>query len=223
MQRFTTQEIREVLGRAVEQQEEQGQDTRLGFEDLLAAAREVGVSEEVLREASRDLRARAEASAAVAGFEAWKRKKRRAFWRHFGIYAVVCSAFLIFGLVVRSSMVGMIQIPLWWGIGIGIHALGAFMANEDDYKEKVEKEEQRDRRRRRRREVVSRAVDEGAKLLVDTGATLRQRIQMSRNPAVVQAEAARRVRIVEEAAEAAAEAAEAEAEAAAERAERTRR
>ncbi len=56
-QRFSTEEVREVLAKAVERQAEKEGSTKLGFDDLLAIAAEVGVDPESLREASRALRA----------------------------------------------------------------------------------------------------------------------------------------------------------------------
>ena len=57
-QRFSTQDVREVLSRAVDRQAEKEGAAKLGFEDLLAIAAEVGVDPESLREASRALRAK---------------------------------------------------------------------------------------------------------------------------------------------------------------------
>ena len=56
-QRFSTGEVRDVLARAIDQQAERQGSIKLGFEDLLAVAAEVGIDPDSLREATRALRA----------------------------------------------------------------------------------------------------------------------------------------------------------------------
>jgi serine/threonine-protein kinase len=179
LQRYSTEDVREILSRAVERQARGGSDARLGFEDLVEAAREVGVDEQTLRQASRELRDRGDAEAPRASFEQWRRRKRRGFWRHFGVYAVVSLAFVLFPFIIGDpkALIGMLQVPLWWGIGVGIHALRAFMANQDDYDEEREKQDRHQRKRQRRAAVVERALDEGAAAILKTGAALRRRIE----------------------------------------------
>ncbi|MFT3768693.1 MAG: protein kinase [Minicystis sp.] len=174
LQRYSTEEVREILTRAVERQEQQ-QDTRLRFDDLVAAAREVGVDEQTLREASRDLRARAEAAeAGSAAFEQWKQRKRRKFIRHLWVYVVVNIPMLVIALADLS--IGPLMPGLWWGIAVGIHAMRTFTAHEDDFREEQEKQARKERKWRRREAMVERAIDEGASLLLQTGAR-KQRVQ----------------------------------------------
>jgi serine/threonine-protein kinase len=210
MQRYSTEEVREILSHAIEQQESKRSDSRLGFEDLLAAAREVGVDQETLREASRDLRGRGDALAARADFEQWRRRKRRKFYTHLGSYLLVNLAFVIIAI---SNMDGGFLYPgLWWGIAVGMHGLRVFMADEDDFREERDKRDHKDRKERRRKEVVGRVIDEGASILMSTGAALRQRIQTPPTPpASAPAPTPARVRIAHETSSTA----EAEAEAAA--------
>src|SRR5206468_8767058 len=59
-QQFSTSEVREVLGRAIERQSAKQDSIKLGFDDLIAVAAEVGVDVGSLREASRELRVRGE-------------------------------------------------------------------------------------------------------------------------------------------------------------------
>jgi serine/threonine-protein kinase len=199
LQRFSTEEVRAILERAVDRQA--SGDTRLGFEDLLAAAREVGVDEQTLREASRELRARADASAEEsserADFELWRRRKIRGFWRHVWVYVAVNIPFLV--LAMGKHTWAPLGLALWWGIAIGIHAMKAFTAHEDDFRELREKQERRLQRRRRREAAVERAIDEGASLLLQTGASRRQRIPPPERVRIA-AETARNVAAEEEAA-----------------------
>jgi eukaryotic-like serine/threonine-protein kinase len=179
LQRFSTEDVREILSRAIDQQESKRADNRMGFDDLLAAAREVGVDEPTLREASRELRSRADQEAADQAFEVWKRKKRLGFQRHLGTYLVVSLVFVLFGLLTHAKMVAMLQVPLWWGIGIGIHAVRTFLASRDEWQEAYDRRMDRERKKRRRKEAVERAIDEGASLLLSTGAAIRERLAPS--------------------------------------------
>ncbi len=185
LQRYSTEEVRRILSRAVEQQEDERVDARLGFDDLVAAAREVGVDEATLREATREMRARGEVPPQRDDFEAWRRRKRRKFLRHLGVWAVVSCVMILFALVIgeRDALIGMVQVPLWWGIGIGIHGLSALMADEDGWREEMEKEARKARKQRRRREVVDGLVEQGASLLTSTGAAIQQRVQAMPEPA----------------------------------------
>ncbi|WP_437718506.1 protein kinase [Sorangium sp. So ce448] len=175
-QRFSTEEVRDVLAQAIERQTaaDGGDaraprgDARLGFDDLLAAAEEVGVAPEALREASRALRARERdgrdgverrSSAATAAERAsWLRRKRRDFYRHLGIYFIVNAALLTLALPLGVLLWAAI-IPLGWAIGVAIHGLVAFTAHEDDWAEEAERMQWWHEHHRRRHEVaMARAI-----------------------------------------------------------------
>ncbi|WP_437909956.1 protein kinase [Sorangium sp. So ce327] len=186
-QRFSTEEVRDVLAQAIERQASadggearaQRGDARLGFDDLLAAAEEVGVGPEALREASRALRARERdgverRSSATTAAEraAWLRRKRRDFYRHLGVYLIVNAALLTLafplGVVLWAAI-----IPLGWAIGVAIHGLVAFTAHEDDWAEEAERMQWWHEHHRRRHEVaMARAIGKDWRL----AAAPRQRI-----------------------------------------------
>jgi serine/threonine-protein kinase len=157
-QRFSTAEVREVLGKAIERQAETQGSTKLGFADLLAVAAEVGIDPASLREASRALRMRDEQASAVGSTterrDAWLRRQRRSFQRHAGVYAIVNGAILIFGLVLLSFTPWWIWFlpALGWGIGLAIHALVALTANADDWTEHEEGMHHWNEQRRRKHE-----------------------------------------------------------------------
>ena len=140
-QQFSTSEVREVLGHAIEQQAAKQGSVKLDFEDLIAVAAEVGVDVESLREASRALRSRGETQLAArtntAKRDAWLQQQRLTFYRHAGIYAIVNAALLVIGLLLLSFTPGWIWcLPaLAWGVGLAIHGLIAFTSNEHDWAE----------------------------------------------------------------------------------------
>ncbi len=141
-QRFSTGEVREVLAKAIDQQAERQGSTKLGFEDLLAVAAEVGIDPDSLREASRALRAGKQEPSATGGDfvkkrDAWIRQQRLMLYRHAGVYGIVNAAILVLGLVLLSFTPWWIWfLPLLgWGIGLAIHALVALTASEEDFRE----------------------------------------------------------------------------------------
>ncbi|WP_437593771.1 protein kinase domain-containing protein [Sorangium sp. So ce1000] len=175
-QRFSTEEVRDVLAQAIERQAsaDRGEpraprgDARLGFDDLLAAAEEVGVAPEALREASRALRARERGdvertsrAATVAERAAWLRRQRRDFYRHLGVYLIVNAALLTIGFLLGVAFWAS-MVPLLWAIGLGIHALVAFTAHEDDWAEEAERMRWWHEHHRRKHEVaMARAAARG--------------------------------------------------------------
>jgi eukaryotic-like serine/threonine-protein kinase len=140
-QQFSTSEVSEVLGRAIEQQAAKQGSVKLGFDDLIAVAAEVGVDVDSLREASRALRLRSEergtALANAAQRDAWLQQRRLMFYRHAGIYAIVNAALLALGLGLLSFTPWWIWFlpALLWSVGVAIHGLIAFTSNEHDWTE----------------------------------------------------------------------------------------
>jgi eukaryotic-like serine/threonine-protein kinase len=165
-QQFSTSEVREVLGKAIEQQAAKQGSTRLGFDELIAVAAEVGVDVGSLREASRALRSRSEeqstAIESAAKRDAWLRQERMLFYRHAGIYLIVNAALLVLGLVLLSFTPWWIWFlaPLAWSVGLAIHGLMAMTTNEGDWNEHNEGMKAWHESRRRRHEVaMARAKD----------------------------------------------------------------
>jgi len=198
--RYGTEEVREILVRAVERQEMQKRDAaRLGFDELLAAARVVGVDPETLREASRDLRARAAlardgASGLMPGGaselarasapphdlddekerQVWLRAKQRDFKRHLGMFILVNGALIMLGVIVRA-MPWMLIPGLLWAIGLGAHALTLYTTDEDEWREEREEKRRREWKRRKRDDAMSKVVDQGMAMLIKKGEMMQGR------------------------------------------------
>jgi hypothetical protein len=84
------------------------------------------------------------------------------------VWAVFSVAFY----VVAHSL----AVPFFWGIAIALQAYRALMAGEDEWREEREKQDRKTRRRQRRDQAVERVLNEGAAMLLTTGAALRQRV-----------------------------------------------
>jgi eukaryotic-like serine/threonine-protein kinase len=188
--KYSTQEVHDILARAVDRQA-QKPSNRLAFDDLLEAAREVGVEENVLREASREIRKRAEPAPVAPSspddeFAIWQRRRKRKFTRHLGVYLIVNIAFAI--LAMATGKAQMLSVALFWGIGLGIHFLNTLFTSREDFADDQKRQARKDalrqqwvdrhmRRRQRRDETLERVIDEGASLLLTTGSKIRQRIE----------------------------------------------
>jgi serine/threonine-protein kinase len=169
--RYSTGELRAILARAIERQAESDQRQKhYSFDELLEAAREVGVDDQILQEASRELhQSGAPPAAPDGGYLLWLKRRRRGFVRHLGAYAMVNLALITFGLLVGS--VFPMSIPgIFWAIGLGIHGIHVFTSDEDEWREK----QQRKGRRRAPRPPPS--VEEGATLLLQTSEARRLRV-----------------------------------------------
>jgi serine/threonine protein kinase len=186
-QRFSTGEVRDVLAKAIDQQAGRPGSTKLGFEDLLAVAAEVGIDPDSLREASRALRAGKQEPSATDGElvkrrDAWIRRQRLNLYRHAGIYGIVNAAILVFGLVLLSFTPWWIWfLPLLaWGIGLAIHALIALTADEEDFREHDEGMKWwHENQRRRHDERMARSAPHGAPR-IEASAARRVRFAPSR-------------------------------------------
>ena len=155
--RYSTQTMRAIVERALERQVEQPQP---GYtpDEILAAAREVGVDDETLRAAAREVAERRvrELSASES-----RQKRLNKLWRHAGTY-VVLNLFFIF----LMGWHGAKWIMLFWGLGLAMSGVRTLFPDDG-------KEEKRGRRRRKNREPEpDPEVERAAEALLST--TLKQ-------------------------------------------------
>ena len=150
--RFDTKQAKEVLSQAVDRAQEH--DGKYGYDNLVEAAREVGVDPAQVRAASRDLRDRTGAAqqdlAVRREQEAWMRRVRRKFFRHFGVYLIVNTALVLIGILSHAGVQNMLFPAVAWGIGLAIHGMRALTANEDDFAVVQAKERRKESRRQKR-------------------------------------------------------------------------
>src|SRR5207248_10703970 len=106
--RYSTQTMRAIIERALERQVEQPQP---GYspDEILSAAREVGVDDETLRAAAREV---AERRVREISAEEQRIRAVRKLWRHAATYVVV-NAFLFF----MTGWGATKWVVLGWGMG----------------------------------------------------------------------------------------------------------
>lgn len=165
---FTPEEAEEILRRALQRQPEAG----ISREDLVAAAREVGVSERALLDAADEVE-RGRNERAVT--ERLKVEKRSSFTSHATAYGMVSVGLFVLNLLTNLATVTD-QVPRWWslfvivgwGIAVAIHAARALRHPEpdaDEVRREVERvvaeeraREDDDARRARAAELSAEAV-----------------------------------------------------------------
>ncbi len=169
---YTHEEVDAILRRAIERQED-GED-RLSHDDLVAAAREVGIDPASVDAAVREVD---EEGDRVALVRVVKERRRKRFLRGLLSYAVVITF-----LFVMSQMTGggwSIWVALGWGLAIALRALRTFAPSAEQVERDVSREERRRRRqseraqrqaRRRRQQQTAReleaAVEQGVTALL---------------------------------------------------------
>jgi hypothetical protein len=151
--RYSTQTMRAIVERALERQVEQPQS---GYtpDEILAAAREVGVDDETLRAAAREV-----AERRVRELSASENRKNRLnkLWRHAATYVVV-NLFLLF----LMGWHGAKWVMLAWGFGLAMSAVRTLFPDDA-------KDEKRGRRRRKNREPArDPEVERAAEALLST-------------------------------------------------------
>jgi hypothetical protein len=152
LRRYSTQELGDIMQRALVLQ---GARPRFTHEDLVQAAREVGIDEHALLLASRQLRARQRPALTPA--ESRVREKQKLL-RHLGMYFVFSLFFFLLDRATGGRGWSVFPI-LGWGVAAAAHAI-KYLFPVDPSPRKLADE------RRRRGEPTDRAIEEGAELLL---------------------------------------------------------
>ena len=168
-QRFTQDEVNDILRRALERQTPDGTITR---QELIDTARELGIDQDALSSAISEQR---ELGALGAAREAWKVKRKQKFFEHLRAYLIVNLILLVFNMVTSESV--WFFWPLFgWGIGVAFDASDAFWPKEKEIergaRKLLEKQAEEVRRLERERRKTSKSfvleTKEG-KLIIERG------------------------------------------------------
>lgn len=148
---YTDDELEAILRRALERQS--GQDDGFGHEELVAAAREVGLDEDAVERAIAELSHERTAAEIRASIQA---KRRQRWVRHLVTYLAVVGGFLGLHLI---GLVGMwvYWMAFGWGIGLALDTYGKLRSPTD---EEVDRERQRLNRKERRRRKAEARLEE---------------------------------------------------------------
>jgi hypothetical protein len=138
LHRYEEEDVQEILTRALRVQEsEEG-----GREALIAAAAELGVSEESLVKAEKEWFQQKAELAERREFEALR---KRDFFGHLAAYGIVNTALFLMNLVTPDPEWWFLYPLIGWGIGVAFHALATFNKSSEEYQKQFE--EWREKRR----------------------------------------------------------------------------
>jgi serine/threonine-protein kinase len=141
LRRYSTDEMRDILQRAVEREAQRG--TGFTRQELVEAAKEAGVDEKAIDAALIE----AETVRNAPNELAERRKRARlAFIRHLVSYLVVnCGLALMTGRFLKPLLA-------FWGIGLLLHLVNVIIPTGDEKKKRGRKEGERERKRSQREE-----------------------------------------------------------------------
>ncbi|MFO0607665.1 MAG: 2TM domain-containing protein [Polyangiales bacterium] len=162
---YSRDEVKEILGRALEKQHAQGD--AITHDELAAVARDMGVAPEALAQAAAAVREERELQSAVSAAIA---RRRRGFSAHLMAFVMV-NALLAVGNLMTGGPLWFVLVALAWGIGLAFHARATFAPDRERLAARARRRIERDRelaeRQRRKREAeesarrIGKAVEAG--------------------------------------------------------------
>src|SRR5215472_9237995 len=141
---YTKEEVDAILSRAFEKQHRG--DTTM-HEELVAAAREVGLPREAIESAAAEVLDRRREDVDVKSL---RRRQWHGFFAHLVPYVLV-NALLVFLNVETSSFPWSVIPLLAWGVGLSSHLLAVALADETKLRRRVEHARERARHQAGRR------------------------------------------------------------------------
>jgi hypothetical protein len=162
---YNQEEVDAILDRALRAQAKDG--TRLTHEELVSAAAEVGIPREAIDAAAREGVVETSDKELL---RAWKRRARMRFLRHFITYVLVIAMLAFINMITTPAFPWFAIVALGWGIGIAMHFLNTFFADEervlDRERRRAEKLARRNRWRKRGEQFED-VVQQGVRALVE--------------------------------------------------------
>lgn len=143
---YTREEVEEIFRRAAERT--QADEDGIRHDELVAAAREVGIDPAAIDGALAEL---GEAKTAEAAAARWTRDARARFVSHFSTYAIVMAFLAGLNVLVSPQIWWSLYVALGWGLGVAFSARRALLPpSEADVERMLSREEKRAAKRARR-------------------------------------------------------------------------
>jgi serine/threonine-protein kinase len=145
--RYSTQELGQVLSRAIERQAQSlGAGKRYTRSDLVEAAREVGIDDETLDATLLELRAALEPPAEAR--EAERRREKQALSRHVALWAVFGVFFFALDMLTAGGKWWFFPV-LSWGVGLAAHAIKYFFPVDPSPEDEIRQRRRADFKKQR--------------------------------------------------------------------------
>ncbi len=151
---YTRDEMEEILRRAAERTQQAEDGVR--HDDLVAAAREVGIDPGAIDEALAELGEEKTVEAAAAR---WTRDARRAFVSHFSTYAIVMAFLGSLNYLTTPGVPWALWVALAWGMGVAFSARRALLAPSTEQVERLMAREEKRAAKKARREAQKQAAE----------------------------------------------------------------
>lgn len=151
---YTREEMEEILRRAAERTQRAEDGVR--HDDLVAAAREVGIDPAAIDDALAELGQEKTAEAAAAR---WTRDRRRRFASHFSAYAIVIAFLGVLNALVTPHVAWALWVALVWGLGVALGARRAFLPPSERDVEKLLAREEKKAQKKAQREAQKAAAE----------------------------------------------------------------
>lgn len=177
--KYSQDEVDAILGRAIERVHSRGE---LSHEDLVAAAREVGIPTEAIETAASEVLAERQERNAL---QVLRKQQWRGFSRHLVPYLIVNG--MLVTLNVLTTHFPWALFPMFgWGIGLVSHFMAVVAPNRQRLERLLERQRDRERRRQMKQQIranasqLERDVGQGISALLEAAA---QRIAGGANTA----------------------------------------
>ncbi|MEI8254230.1 MAG: 2TM domain-containing protein [Deltaproteobacteria bacterium] len=154
--KYTRDEMHEILRRALERQPERADITH---DEMIEAAREVGIDTSAVESAAHDLVSQ---RSVVDAETAELTRRRRGFVRSLGVYGIVNVALAALDLLTTGGR-WWFAVAIIWGIFVALHALSVFVPRHEDPAERKRRLEALVARDARRLEHEARLAEKRAR------------------------------------------------------------
>jgi hypothetical protein len=138
--RYNRDEVDAILGRAIEREHKRGE---LTHEDLVAAAREVGIPTEAIETAASEVFEERQARAELATL---RQQQWRGFFHHLVPYLMVNGMLVTLNFLTTHFPWALFPI-LGWGVGLVSHFMAVVAPNPQRLERRLERQRDRERRR----------------------------------------------------------------------------
>ena len=145
--RYSQDEVNAILSRAIKHEHGRGE---LSHSDLLAAAREVGISTDVLEKAVSEVRVERQRTGEIAQL---RQHQWRNFFRHLFVFLVVNGMLFALNRLTTPNFQWSLFPVFCWGIALLFHFMAVIAPNSQRLERRLERQRERERRRQMRKRI----------------------------------------------------------------------
>ena len=145
--RYSQDEVNAILSRAIKHEHGRGE---LSHSDLIAAAREVGISTDALEKAASEVLTERQRTGEIAQL---RQHQWRKFFRHLFVYLVVNGMLFALNRLATPHFQWFLFPAFCWGIALVFHTMAVIAPNSQRLERRLERQRERERRRQMRKRI----------------------------------------------------------------------